>query len=382
MQHGHARTQRSTVRRVNPRLLLLALLSFSLVAAAQPQAQLEQAEKAVRELEYSTALKLLDGLRKTGNTDRATTVRVAELTAITLATLGQDTKALKAFQVVLSLEPDFKLQGSYPPRVTTAFYEARGWVDANKALEAKQLPTAPKNGVLPELQVELINDPLKLVKEVRFFVLVDGKLTTTDVAVTGAKVSAPVNLPRVAWWAALLGEQKAVLAELGSPNAARTEAAPPLPVAANKPKPDELKPRPEPMPVVEPARDEAPIGAWETPEPAAAPMNGKRVAAIGLVAGAAVVAGVGIGFGVMANGTKAKVSGATTDADGRITGLTQREALVLDAQQRTQATIANVLIISGAALAAGGVTLFILSRDEATVALVPAGAGLGVVGTF
>jgi len=33
-------------------------------------------------------------------------------------------------------------------------------------------------------------------------------------------------------------------------------------------------------------------------------------------------------------------------------------------------------------LAAGGVTLFILSRDEATVALVPAGTKLGVVGTF
>jgi hypothetical protein len=94
------------------------------------------------------------------------------------------------------------------------------------------------------------------------------------------------------------------------------------------------------------------------------------------------VAGLGIVFGLISNGTKAKVTGATTDGTGRITGLTQKQALALDAEQRTEASLANVFIITGAALAAGGVTLFVLSIDDAKVALVPTVGGIGVAGTF
>jgi hypothetical protein len=65
-----------------------------------------------------------------------------------------------------------------------------------------------------------------------------------------------------------------------------------------------------------------------------------------------------------------------------VTGLTQKDALALDAQQRTEATVANVFMISGAALAAGGVTLLILSFGDTQVALAPAAGGVSVAGSF
>ena len=76
------------------------------------------------------------------------------------------------------------------------------------------------------------------------------------------------------------------------------------------------------------------------------------------------------------------MTSAQTDSSGRVIGLTQKDALALDAQQRTQATVANVFLISGAALAAGGVTLLILSLDDTKVALVPTVGGVGLAGCF
>jgi hypothetical protein len=365
---------------VTPRTILVLAVLGALPAVAQ----VDKAEKALRDLECPAALKALDAASKQVGNDRATTLRIYELQAITLATMGQDAKALKAFQALFSLSPDFKLTGNHPPRVTTAFYEARGWLDQSKALDAKQLPSVTKDGLVTQLKVELINDPLKLIKEVRFSVLVEGgKVSDVDVPVTGLTVTAPASVPRLSWWATLLGEKKAALKELSSASSPRIEAAAPLPVAVKpkveEPKPD-LKPQPKVEPVVEaPEEKAAEISAWEEP---AKPMSGKRVASIALMGGGAAVAGLGIVFGVISNGTKAKVTGAATDASGRVTGLTQKDALALDAQQRTEASLANVFIISGAALAAGGVTLLILSLDDTKVSLVPAAGGVGLVGAF
>lgn len=356
------------------------LIGLGLVLALFPGgalAQVDKAEQALQDLEYPNALKALEVARKQPGNDRATTLRITELQAIVLATMGQEAKALKAFQVLFSLAPDFKLSGNHPPRVTTVLYEARGWLDANKPLSARQLPGVAKEGLITELQVELINDPLKLVKELRFHLLVEGKTSELKVPVTGALVKAPANGQRLSWWVELLGEKEAVLQELASATSPRLEAAAPLPVAVKAKEPELKAEPPPPEPVAEEKAPE--ISEWVEP---ARPLSGKRVGAIALMGGGVAAAGVGIVFGVLANGTRAQVTSATLDATGRVVGLTQKEALALDAQQRTEATLANVLIISGAALAAGGVTLFLVSREEATVALVPAAGGVSLTGTF
>ena len=359
------------------------VFGLAVVWAAAAFAQVDVAEKAVQDLEFPAALKALETARKQPGNDRATTIRINELTAITLATMGQEAKALKAFEALLTLVPDYKLAGNNPPRVTTSFYEARGWLDQNKPLEGRQLPGVAKDGLITQLKVEVTNDPLKLIKEVRFSILVDGKVSEVDVPVTAALVTAPANAQRLSWWAVLLGEKKSVLKELASARSPRIEAAAPLPVAVKpkETKKPELKPAPVPEPVVEAVpEDKGPaISEWVEP---ARPLGGQKIGSIVVMGGGVVAVGLGVVFGVVSNGTKARVSGATTDATGRVTGLTQKQALALDAEQRTEASLANVFIISGVALAAGGAALFIFSHEETTVALVPSAGGVGLAGTF
>ncbi len=361
-----------------PPVSALRTLLLCLMLPLAAWAQVDKAEKALRELEYPEALKALEAAKKQVGNDRATTLRIHELSAIVLATLGQDAKALKAFQVVFSLAPDFKLAGNHPPRVTTVFYEARGWLDQHKPLEVRQLPGVARQGLITELQVEVGNDPLKLIKEVRFYLLVDGKVSELEVPVTGPVVVAPAEVQRLSWWAVVLGEKKAVLAELASKGSPRIEAAAPLPVAV-KPKSPEPPPQPEPVPAPVVEEKEPELTAWEEPP---RPMPGTRVASFALLGSGVAVAGLGLAFGAMSEGTKAKVTGAEVDASGRVVGLTQKDALALDAQQRTEASLANVFIITGAALAAGGVTLLILSLDDTKVALVPTFGGVGLAGSF
>ena len=379
MQHRWARSPAELAARVPPVTIPSPLLALGLLCAVLPataRAQVDKAEQALRNLEYPEAIKALEVARKQVGNDRATTLRISELQAITLATMGQEAKALKAFQMLFSLAPEFRLSGNHPPRVTTVFYEARGWLDQNKPLEVRQLPGVAKDGLITQLKVEVVNDPLKLIKEVRFLQLVDGKVTELEVPVTASLVTAPANVQRLSWWAVALGEKKSVLKELSSASSPRIEAAAPLPVAVKPVAEPELKPEP----VVVAAPEKAPeITAWEEPP---APMSGKRVASFVLMGGGVAIAAVGLVFGGISNGTRAKVTGAATDSSGRVTGLTQREALALDAQQRTEASVANVFIISGAALAAGGITLFALSLGDTRVALAPAAGGVSLAGSF
>lgn len=366
------------------RLLFPALL---LALSASPAVgQVDKAEQALRDLEYTAALKALEVARKQPGNDRATTVRILELQAVTLAATGQDAKALKAFQQLLSLSPDFKLTGNHPPRVTTALYEARGWLDANQPLRAEASPARSTAEAITAVQLTVTNDPLKLAREVRFHLEVDGAKSERDVPLTSGGAAAPVSGRRVAWWAELLGEKKAALLSVGTVGEPRIEevAAPKGPSRRPEPEPKpELKPAPEPVgqvtvPAPRPAADE-PLSEWTAPP---RPMPAGRVAGLIIAGGGVAAAGVGVAFGVMANATAAQVTSATTDPAGRITSLTQRQALALDAQQRTQATLANVFLVSGAVLAAGGVTLALVSRDAAEVALAPAPGGLSLTGRF
>lgn len=371
--HGGDRLECAAV--TASRLVLICVL-WSTAAFAQ----LDKAEKALKELEYANALKALEVAKKQSGNDRATTLRILELQAITLATMGQEAKALKAFQQLLSLVPEFSLSGNHPPRVTTVLYEARGWLDLNKPLVVEALPAVKSESSVSSLKAEVSNDPLKMVKELRFRFTADGKAGEIDVPVTGKSVSTPVSGAKVEWSVQALGEKKSVLLALPARLEQVSSPPPTPPVAVAQPKKE-----PEPAPRVEPKKDpepEAQISEWAEPAPPAKPMPVGRIAAIGLMGGGVAVAGLGVVFGVLSGGTKALITNAEKDADGRITSLTQKEALELDARQRTEATVANVMLISGGLLAAGGVTLFVLTRDEATVALVPAPGGLLVTGNF
>lgn len=358
-------------------LVATSVLLVSSVAFGDAQALISKAESAMRELDYGDALKALEAARKEPGNPRALVLKSWELQGVALASMGQEAKALKAFQTWLSLEPDAKLAGNQPPKVTTVFFEARSWAAQKGGLAVKQSATVTGAGVR-DVRVDVTNDPLKLVKELRFVLTVDGKPRQVDVPVAGGGAVAPVGAPRVEWWALVLGEKKSVLLEVGSAAKPFVEGAAPAVVAKVEPPTPEVKPAekpveppPPPPPPLEEVREAAPVRTLST----------LRLA--GIVSGAAGVVALGVGsvFGVMASGTTARIASAERDASGRIIGLTRAEALVLDGQQRTQATLANLLWVSGAVLVGTGAVLFFLGAD-APVALVPAEGGAGVAGRF
>lgn len=362
-------------------IIAVATVAALSAHAASTAELLDKADAAIRDLEYGDAVKALELAKKEVSNTREQMVRLYELQSLALATLGKEQPAMKAFQSLLSLDPEYKLKGKQPPRVTTAYFEARSWIDSKRPLAGRQAGASFAPGVVKEVKVELTNDPLKLVKEVRFHLVLDGKPRDVDVPVTTTvTVSAPVEAPRVSWWAEGLGEKKAVLLKLGDAASAKSEVAPDAPKVEPKP---ELKPAPTLTETKKP--DDEPMKAWAEPEPPPTPMKPLRIAGLAAAGGGVVAAGLGVAFGAMANGTAAKITGAEKDAAGRITSLTRVDALALDQQQRTQATLANVLLVSGGVLVAGGAALFFLggsSSSEPSVALVPALNGVGLTGSF
>lgn len=353
-----------------------AALAAALLAAtpvwAQAAALIDKAERELRALEYQAALKSIDAALAQPNNDRATLLKLYELQAVSLATLGQEAKALRAFQSLFSLSPEYRLEGNHPPRVNTVYFEARGWVGQHGGLAAQAADPTLEGGKVKEVRAELRNDPLKLAREVRFHLRLDGREEAIDAPLAGGAAAARVGASTVTWWAELLGERKSVLLEVVSANSPRTDAAPqpaaPAPVA-----------RPDSEPVSPPRAAESPSAvAAATP-----PVPGSRVAGLVLAGAGLAAAGAGIGVGVMSAQTRASFEAAERDADGKVIGLTQREALALDARQRTEATVGNVLMIAGGALAATGVVVFAVSFvGGSSVAVSPAGAGAVVSGTF
>jgi hypothetical protein len=142
-------------------------------------------------------------------------------------------------------------------------------------------------------------------------------------------------------------------------------------------KPDEPKPKPAP-------KDED-----EDRPPPPAPNNTWKYAGLGTAAGGVVLLGVGVVFGI-------KASGTYSDAKSLCANLVCQNPddfakggkLISDA--RSQATISTVLVVGGAVVAAGGVTLWLLAPKlggtEHAARIVPHAsdreAGVTLVGRF
>lgn len=383
--------------------LACLLVFLSLPASSAPNASLDKASKLFTELNYAEANKAIEAALKQPGNDRETLLKILELQAVLLATLNQPPKSTVVFSQLLSLNPEFSLTGNHPPRVTTAFFEARAWAASNGKLEVRQLDAVVEPGNVKTVRVEVTKDPAKLVKKVRFFIA--GATVVSPVVGNVASAAPKVPAVEVAWWAQLLSDRDAVLQDVGSASWPKNETAPPKPVAAvapvvapvpsaekkaapgtklaDKPKPADAPvvavapPPPEPLP--------PPPMVKAQPNPVSKPLSVKRLAAFGLIGGAAVCAGIGVGFGVMANGTRSQVNNAPIGPTGTVANMNQKQGFELDARQRSQATTANALFISAGALALGGGALFLLSMSDpqgVRVAIVPTGPGVAVVGAF
>jgi serine/threonine-protein kinase len=180
----------------------------------------------------------------------------------------------------------------------------------------------------------------------------------------------------VEWWAELQDATKNQVAFLGSAlKPIRNTAPAPVAVAPPPPekKPEPVKAEPAPTPTPTPA-PQAEAAVSTTPS---ASVTGTRIAGYALMGAGVIALGVGTFFGVTANGQAEAIRAANTP------GANQLELFTRDQARIQNATLANVFIISGAAVAAGGAVLWLLGAPDAPVAVVPMGpTGLAVTGRF
>lgn len=340
-------------------IAVTGLLCFALPAlAGPPSPRLVEARKLIDDLEMESALKALDAADKAEGNDRATVLEILTLQGIAFGTLGKDAKTRDSFRKLLMLSPQATLPADQPPRVRTPFFEAREWVSSNGPLSA----TADFEvgaGQVQAVRVTVQKDVLRMARIVRFHLTTGGPEQTVDVPLAAGKAEAPVGKPAVSWWAELLSDKKGVLIELGSAAAPREDRAPGAAGLSSNTGPAEVE-------------TQAPVpGGW------------RRPAGLVLLGAGVVSAGVGVLLGVQSAATRAQITSAATDDQGRVTGLTQRDAAPISEAANTQAAVANLLFGVGGALGAAGVVLVIIGPStEPTVALAPTAGGLLLSGAF
>lgn len=312
--------------------MLWLLLITSLHAA--PVDQITTARKALDELRYADALAALPAESEVEGLTRAQVVDLLSTRALALAALKREADATQAFKQLYLVAHDWQVPDEYGPRVRTLALEAK-----DQAGRAGALSLAYSAG-----QFQVTPDSTGWAKEL--------ELTWRERGGPAQSVKLPLKNFPAPWpssspvdaWARVVGLQGSTLLEWGSeatPNHFAPElVAPPAPVA-------------------------------EGPGFFSRPLNvaGVALGAAGLLAF--------IPAGVMANQSGAAdraLAAATTDADGRVTSLTQREAFNIAASADQAATLSGVFFVTGGVLLATGVGLLIFDRVRVTPA--PGGAGL------
>lgn len=341
------------------RALLLWLCLAPAAALAADLAPLVQARAKVDDLDYPGALKLLDAALETDGLEREALVEIHELKGVCFATLGKVDKAREAFRTLLVLDPDHALGSAQPPRVKTPFYEAKEWAAKAGAVKLEAEPQKAGDEV-QSLTVRVPPDGLGLARAVALHVDVNGLRRDEQVALDASTRTATVKVggPSYRWWAEILGDRGAVLLRKGT---------------AEEPN------------LVEPPKPDAPVAVQLAPqlaEPKAPAGLGMRVAGAVVGGGGVVALVVGAALGATSVDARNRIANATRDEQGNVVGITQRQAAELDAQARDFGAVANVLMIGGAVLSAGGLLLVIFAPSDEAVAVAPAPGGAVVSGRF
>lgn len=345
------------------RMLVGSVVLLAAVVAAAPNPKIREGRKQLEDLELEKAARTLAAAEATPGNDRAQVLELLELQGIVFGTMNKEPKARDAFRTLITLNPEFKLSGDHPPRVRTPFYEAKDWVAENAPLQLE--PGATTGPKVTGLSLLVKKDTLRLVKKARFVLTEGPEPLTRELPIEAGAAKVALEAAKVVWSVELLGKRDEVLLVLGPFTHEGSEKAP---VATTQQKPVETA-----VTTVEPKTQQAgSTGSWL--RPASYVAGGAGVVAIGL----------GVAFGLLSNGSRARVTGATTNEAGLITGLSQREAAAAETQARSQATIANVMFGVGGALVVAGAVLFFVGAPatptQVSIAFSP--TGVAVSGVF
>lgn len=326
------------------RELTLAIVLVAMPALAS-NPELDRAAELYATLKLPAAARALsDALAIEGN-DRATLLRILELSAVVAALQGQGPKASELFKRLLIIDPGHQLDREYAPKVMTFYYEAAEAVAKTGTLKLVADAPALRDGKVVGLSVALSSDPLGDVKLARIYVASGAEPEVFERAFVGGRAELQLEAApaQVSWWAEVLDAREAVLATLGDRAAPLTAAAPSAP------------------PLVF-----APVAAGPKYRP---------LVWAGFAVGVAGVA-TGVIFAVLAKGAQSQIDNAARDPDGNIVGITQKQASDLAATVRLDATLAGVFLFTGVAAAVTGLVLWWLDAPVAP------GAGGFIAGRF
>lgn len=144
---------------------LVGVLFFGGIAhAGNPKADLENAEQLYANLNYEEANKVAAGVSKQHGLTHDQLVRAFRLVALTHAVLDREDPSRDAFIQLLTYDPEYQADPNLGPRVTTPFFEARGFwrgqpikpgVDTTASVRSKEAGT---------LKVT-VRDPTHIVKK-------------------------------------------------------------------------------------------------------------------------------------------------------------------------------------------------------------------------
>jgi hypothetical protein len=128
---------------------------------------LARARRAVDEVRYDDARRLLVGALTHGGRDPEQLREIYRLSAVTAVVLGEDELAEQYYRRLLALEPDAALADDLAPKFRERFVAAQAYMAAHGRLEAR----VARRGA--SLDVTIVRDPLDMVVAVT--AIVDGR---------------------------------------------------------------------------------------------------------------------------------------------------------------------------------------------------------------
>ncbi len=203
-------------------------------------ADVETAEQLYGKLEFEDANKVAERVVKQRGLSHDQLVRAYKILAVTHGFLDHEDPAREAFILLMTYEPEYQVDPNQGPKVTTPFFEARGFWRAQPmkpGIEVAATVRAQEAGVLRVTT----RDPTHIVKKVT----VGYRWSTSgDYATAQANVgqSVAVDLPappagktRVEYYAQALDDRDDVAFEVGNPQAPKSAVADAQPTVATPP---------------------------------------------------------------------------------------------------------------------------------------------------
>jgi hypothetical protein len=177
------------------------LIAAALIASAAPAAaddgtaMLGKAQKAIEDIDYDGAKKLVDAALASGALDPSELARAHMLAGEVAAALGDDAGAHDHFERWILLDPAARLPDGLSPKITTPFTAAHASADA---LGTAPLTVTAGDRKAGHVSLEVQHDPLRMVARVHvtFDRGTDAEAvgSRVDVAIDDAATRATVNL--------------------------------------------------------------------------------------------------------------------------------------------------------------------------------------------